>query len=266
MDLTDEAVLEAMKAISENKANDKSVILQTISDNVSRDANAKQEEYMKAIEFHVLGSSLTSPVSKQVMLWLIGIRSVFGQQLPEMPKEYISQLVFDTKHKTLALIKDNRPIGGICFRPFESQGFIEIVFCALTVCEQMKGYGTHLMNHLKDYSIQKGVHHFLTYADENAIGYFKKQGFSKDIKLNRPIYAGFIKEYDGATLMHCELHPSIVYTQFISVVRKQRQILDELINQRHKEVQKIRPGLNCFKEGVRCIPVESIPGITKHLY
>lgn len=34
----------------------------------------------------------------------------------------------------------------------------------------MKGYGTHLMNHLKDYHISKGIFHFLTFADENAIG------------------------------------------------------------------------------------------------
>lgn len=61
--------------------------------------------------------------------------------------------------------------------------------------------------------------------------------------------------------MHCELHPSIVYTQFGSVIRKQREIVKELISQRHQEVQKIRPGLTCFKEGVRCIPVESIPGL-----
>lgn len=54
----------------------------------------------------------------------------------------------------------------------------------------MKGYGTHLMNHLKDYSTQRGIKHFLTYADEFAIGYFKKQGFSKDIKVARHVYAG----------------------------------------------------------------------------
>lgn len=127
--------------------------------------------------------------------------------------------------------------------------------------EQVKGYGTHLMNHLKDYSTQRGIRHFLAYADEYAIGYFKKQGFSKDIKIARPVYAGYIKEYERATLMHCELHPSIVYTQFGSVIRKQREIVKELISQRHQEVQKIRPGLTCFKEGVRCIPVESIPGL-----
>jgi len=39
----------------------------------------------------------------------------------------------------------------------------------------MQGYGTHLMNHLKDYHIQNNVLHFLTYADEYATGYFRKQ-------------------------------------------------------------------------------------------
>lgn len=158
-------------------------------------------------------------------------------------------------------MKKGRPIGGICFRTFSPQGFIEVVFCAVTSNEQVKGYGTHLMNHLKDYSTQHGIKHFLTYADEFAIGYFKKQGFSKDIKVARPVYAGYIKEYEGATLMHCELHPSIVYTQFSSVIRKQKEIIKELITQRQQDIQKIHPGLTCFKEGVRSIPVESIPGL-----
>lgn len=135
-----------------------------------------------------------------------------------------------------------------------------------------------MMNHLKDYSTQQGIKHFLTYADEFAIGYFKKQGFSKDIKVARPVYAGYIKEYEGATLMHCELHPSIVYTQFSSVLRKQKEIIKgksinyqqycqhaiyileqflnispivqiELISQRQQDIQKVHPGLTCFKEG-----------------
>ena len=82
-----------------------------------------------------------------------------------------------------------------------SSGFTEIVFCAVTSNEQVKGYGTHLMNHLKDYHIRNGVFHFLTFADEFAIGYFKKQGFSKDIKLAKSVFQGYIKDYEGATLM-----------------------------------------------------------------
>ncbi|XP_068622942.1 histone acetyltransferase KAT2A isoform X1 [Battus philenor] len=226
-----------------------------------RDEAAKLEEQRKMIEFHVIGNSLTGPVNKQTMLWLIGLHNVFSHQLPEMTKEYISQLVFDPKHKTLALIKEGRPIGGICFRTFHSQGFSEIVFCAVTSNEQVKGYGTHLMNHLKDYHIRNNILHFLTFADEFAIGYFKKQGFSKDIKLPRAMYQGYIKDYEGATLMHCELNPRIVYTRFTSVIRRQKEIVKKLIDMRQKEIRKIHPGLTCFKEGVRSIPVECIPGL-----
>lgn len=50
--------------------------------------------------------------------------------------------------------------------------------------------------------------------------------------------------------MHCELHPSLIYTQFSSVIRKQKEIVKELIAQRQQEVQKVHPGLTCFREGV----------------
>ena len=39
----------------------------------------------------------------------------------------------------------------------------------------MQGYGTYMMNNLKDYCIRHSVVHLLTYADEHATGYFKKQ-------------------------------------------------------------------------------------------
>jgi len=232
-----------------------------LPEHAPRDEAAKQEEKRGLIEFHCVSNSLTEKVPKQTMLWLIALQNVFSHQLPRMPKEYITRLVFDPKHKTLALIKDGRPIGGICFRMFSSQGFSEIVFCAVTSNEQVKGYGTHLMNHLKDYHIRNGVFHFLTFADEFAIGYFKKQGFSKEIKLAKSVYQGYIKDYEGATLMGCELNPKIVYTEFSAVVRKQKEILKKLIERKQAQIRKVHPGLSCFRDGVREIPVESIPGI-----
>lgn len=259
-DLPDHTVAKVLSRINEADYKAQMEVLSTVT-MAARDEAAKAEEMRNEISFHIIGNSLVKQVSKQSMMWLLGLQNVFAHQLPGMPKEYITQLVFDGKHKTLALIKDGRPIGGICFRPFPSQGFIEIVFCAVTSNQQVKGYGTHLMNHLKDYSNQQGIRHFLTFADEFAIGYFKKQGFSKEIKVARNIYSGFIKEYEGATLMHCELHPCIVYTQFSSVIRKQKEIVKELIMQRQQEISKVHPALTCFKEGIRTIPIESIPGL-----
>ena len=42
------------------------------------------------------------------------------------------------KHYSLALMKEKRVIGGICFRPFVQQSFAEIVFCAVAANEHLK--------------------------------------------------------------------------------------------------------------------------------
>uniref|UniRef100_A0A8C8RH94 histone acetyltransferase n=1 Tax=Pelusios castaneus TaxID=367368 RepID=A0A8C8RH94_9SAUR len=234
-----------------------------LSANAARDETARLEERRGIIEFHVIGNALAQKSNKRILMWLVGLQNVFSHQLPRMPKEYITRLVFDPKHKTLALIKDGRVIGGICFRMFPTQGFTEIVFCAVTSNEQVKGYGTHLMNHLKEYHIKHNILYFLTYADEYAIGYFKKQGFSKDIKVPKGRYLGYIKDYEGATLMECELNPRIPYTELSHIIKKQKEIIKKLIERKQAQIRKVYPGLTCFKEGVRQIPVESIPGIRK---
>ncbi len=51
---------------------------------------------------------------------------------------FVFVLFLFRKHHSLALIKENRVIGGICFRIFVSQNFAEIVFCAVTSNEQVK--------------------------------------------------------------------------------------------------------------------------------
>uniref|UniRef100_A0A8C1QDR9 histone acetyltransferase n=2 Tax=Cyprinus carpio TaxID=7962 RepID=A0A8C1QDR9_CYPCA len=232
-----------------------------LSAHSARDEAARLEERRGVIEFHVIGNSLNQKPNKKILMWLVGLQNVFSHQLPRMPKEYITRLVFDPKHKTLSLIKDGRVIGGICFRMFPTQGFTEIVFCAVTSNEQVKGYGTHLMNHLKEYHIKHEILNFLTYADEYAIGYFKKQGFSKDIKVPKSKYVGYIKDYEGATLMGCELNPSIPYTEFSVIIKKQKEIIKKLIERKQAQIRKVYPGLSCFKEGVRQIAIESIPGI-----
>lgn len=120
-----------------------------------------------------------------------------------MPKDYIVRLVFDKRHISLAIKSNEKIIGGICYRPYKDQRFGEIAFCAITASEQVRGYGTSLMNQLKvvaqrdskkhqksfdfpNFNIHLlGIEYFLTYADNFAIGYFQKQGFSKVISMPR---------------------------------------------------------------------------------
>lgn len=39
------------------------------------------------------------------------------------------------------------------------------------------------MNHLKSYAVKNGCDALVTYADNDAVGYFRKQGFVDDLKL-----------------------------------------------------------------------------------
>lgn len=74
-----------------------------------------------------------------------------------MPKEYVARLVFDKNHRSMIGLKNGKVVGGICFRPFYEQGFAEIAFCAITGNEQVKGYGSRLMNHVKNFCIARGT-------------------------------------------------------------------------------------------------------------
>lgn len=92
-EVTDDIVLQTIQKINDtNYANRPEVVFPL---NVARDEAAKAEEKRGEIEFHIVGNSLTRPITKQSMLWLLGLQSVFSHQLPDMPREYISQLVFD---------------------------------------------------------------------------------------------------------------------------------------------------------------------------
>ncbi|CAH8514819.1 unnamed protein product [Schistosoma turkestanicum] len=236
--------------------------------NATRDAAARQEESAGNIEFHIVNNSLNPNQPPQTYIWLLELLNVFALQLPRMPKEYIARLIFDPKHKNLILLKvsdscEKHAIGGICFRMFPSQGFTEIVFCAVIFNEQVKGYGTQMMNHLKDYHLQHKIFHFLTYADSFATGYFRKQGFSREIRLARQAYLGYIKEYEGATLMGCELYPNIIYTRFSELIAKQKEVITRLIEKRRESVNQTYPGIpaKLFRNGP--LRPDQIPGLTE---
>ena len=41
----------------------------------------------------------------------------------------------------------------------------------------------------------------MTYADNNATGFFKKQGFNQDGYMPEGRWKGYIKDYNGSTMM-----------------------------------------------------------------
>lgn len=125
------------------------------------------------------------------MISLINLKNIFSRQLPKMPKEYICKLIFDRKHEAIVIRKKtSKIIGGICFRVYEERKFAEIAFLAISAEEQIKGFGTKLMNQLKAEMQKRRINFLMTYADNLAIGYFKKQGFQKTILIPSEVWKG----------------------------------------------------------------------------
>jgi histone acetyltransferase len=204
---------------------------------------------------------------------LVHCKCLFARQLPKMPKEYIVRLVFDRRHVCLVMKKkevivatppastpdatestgsmrsdsmhvssdEAAPTTGkvrevvvaaVCFRPFHT--FAEIAFLAVSSKDQVRGYGTRLMNHLKEAVKVRGVTDLVTYADNAAVGYFSKQGFysptsaqatKKDSKWHTCIktgYDSYIKDYDGANKMVCCIYKNVNYLT-LSTMREEVQ-------------------------------------------
>lgn len=185
---------------------------------------AMLEQQQREITLPVVTSREPGEVAS---ILLIGLKNLFQKQLPKMPREYITRLVLDKNHISVPIVKrGHRVVGGICYRPFESRGFAEIVFCAVDSSEQVKGYGSHLMNALKDHvrAAHPTITTFLTYADNYAVGYFKKQGFSKDITYPRERWVGYIKDYEGGTIMQCTMLPKVKYAEVHQMLADQKAV------------------------------------------
>ncbi|CAN4099480.1 unnamed protein product [Withania somnifera] len=235
--------------------------LQTSGAYTAREESLKREEESGRLKFVCVSSDGVD----EHMIWLIGLKNIFARQLPNMPKEYIVRLVMDRNHKSVMVIRRNLVVGGITYRPYASQKFGEIAFCAITADEQVKGYGTRLMNHLKQHARDvDGLTHFLTYADNNAVGYFVKQGFTKEIYLEKERWQGYIKDYDGGILMECKIDPKLPYTDLSTMIRRQRQAIDEKIREL-SNCHIIYPGIDFQKKeaGIpkKALKVEDIPGL-----
>ncbi|ELQ75376.1 Histone acetyltransferase SAGA/ADA, catalytic subunit PCAF/GCN5 [Trachipleistophora hominis] len=175
---------------------------------------------------------------------LLAFKMILQKQLPRMPKEYIIKQIFNEKHRNILCLIDGTIVGGISYRPFYEQSFVELVFLAIDSNVQVNGHGSMIIDILKEHckreiqnietdfleylSYPKRLKHpiyLMAYADNYAIGFFKKQGFSTEIYFKN--WRGYIKDYEGGTLMQCKVLWEINYLNKIEIVERKRM---EFIN------------------------------------
>ena len=205
----------------------------------TRESHLRKQERDGELKWEVIKNDGSEANSRL----LVALKNIFSKQLPNMPKEYIVRLVFDSRHYSMLCMKNGNVIGGITYRPFPKQRMGEIAFCAVSANEQVKGYGTRLMNHIEEYAKEKeNMTHLITFADNNAVGYFQKQGFTKEIMMEREKWYGYIKEYDGGTIMECQLDGHVSYVDFVNQIREQRKAVEAKVREM-STAHKVYPGL-----------------------
>lgn len=181
--------------------------------------------------------------------------------LQNMPPTYVAHLAYDPNHLSFALLgSDKTVIGGIVIRPFPKQNFAEIVFCVVDQNFKKSGYGAHIMAHLKDYvKATSEIEHRLTYADNNVIKWFQRQGFSREITLDEKLWKGYIKDYNATTLLQCNFLPNVRYLEEKRMLRKQHTAYAKmaLINREFPVQQPPKQ----WQDGVEPIDAYSIPAI-----
>lgn len=194
-------------------------------------------EYDNEIKYRLI----TNDGTDQSLIWLTMARNIFHQELSQMPENYISKLVFNQNHYTVVLILEGMVFGGICFRPFFDRDFAEIAFCAVSSKSQIRGFGAHLMAKVKTVLQVMSLHNILTYADNSAVGYFQHQGFTREINLRREVWRHCIKDYQGATLIHCKIVPFVDYLRINDIVDNQLKIASSLLNYCQKRIVRFWP-------------------------
>lgn len=119
----------------------------------------------------------------------------------------------------------------------------------------------HFKHHIR--TTYPSMMHFLTYADNYAVGYFRKQGFTKEITLPRSVWAGYIKDYEGGTIMECVLLPKVNYVGIRDMVAKQRDAVLAKIREVSKS-QVVYSGIQQFQvtnNGEFRIDYRDVPGL-----
>lgn len=115
------------------------------------------------------------------------------------------------------------------------------------------------MNRLKAHAQAVGIEYFVTYADNNAIEYFRKQGFTKHLQMPEARWKGYIKDYSGSTMMQCKIHIGIDYENISSTIKKQSQFvikkIHEILN------RKAYRALNFSQRKGKDFEFHEIPGI-----
>jgi len=95
--------------------------LKSDAEEMKREADPERPCFGEPAEGKVRFHAIRNDGGVRNMLWLLQLKQIFSRQLPKMPPQYITRLIFDPHHVSLGLFHGHEPIGGIAYRPFYEQ-------------------------------------------------------------------------------------------------------------------------------------------------
>lgn len=191
----------------------------------------KAYDLSKKLQYRVIRNDGT----QQSLVWLLEMRNIIMVQLSNLQASYITRFIFDRNHQTLLIISDGSVVGGMVFRLFPK--LAELVFCTLGRKFHTNGYGSYMMSVFKTYLQTIGIHNIFTYADNTAIVFFNRHGFTKNSSLKYEEWKSYLKDYENATLLSCTINPNVDYLMIHAAIDAQLLEVQKKLGSR--KIQKI---------------------------
>lgn len=93
------------------------------------------------------------------------------------------------------------------------------------------------------------------------------QGFTTEITLDRRKWVGYIKDYEGGTIMQCTMVPKVEYCKVKEILAIQKDAVLEKTKE-NSTSHVVYPGIDMpvDEHGKRSIDPLDIPGVRKYTY
>jgi N-acetylglutamate synthase-like GNAT family acetyltransferase len=130
-----------------------------------------------------------------------------------MDCSYLTDWVFDPDQETVLALSDGAPAGALCLARFPKHSFAEIVFIAVKSEVRSAGIGRYLIRRMHARLQSEGLRNFIVSADDSAIVFFRRSGFSAHFPPEAPreFFASIVCSYEHSTLMVLTIGPEIDY-------------------------------------------------------
>lgn len=167
-------------------------------------------------------------LSQEEWKYLAELIDILANELPKLERKYITGMAMNPVYSSMIINKHSKVLGGLIFRIFPKLKFAELSMLATSITHRNKGYGSMLMDQLKDYLVSQNIEHILAYADDGTLDFYRRVGFTSHVTMPASSIEQCVS-CSNSTLMQCTLVHSISYVHARDVLKQQLEVVNQVI-------------------------------------